>query len=181
MKQALIIIDVQNDYFEGGKMPLHNPLKALENIEYVLTKFREKGLPVIHIQHICEPDDDFFQPNTNGAEIHSRLTPLCNEYHFIKHMPSSFLGTGLEKLLKEEKISDVVVCGMMSHMCVDTTVRACQDFGLNVILLDDACATMDLDYNGEVISAETVHKTYMASLDGVFAKIIKTDELVLVN
>ena len=179
MKLALIIIDVQNDYFEGGKMPLHNPLKALENIEHVLTKFRENGLPVIHIQHIGEPDDEFFQPNTNGVEIHSQLTPQSNEYHLIKHMPSSFLGTGLEKLLKEKEINDIVVCGMMSHMCIDTTVRACQDFGLNVVLLDDACATMDLDYNDEVISAEIVHKTYMASLNDVFAKIIKTNELVV--
>ena len=179
MKLALIIIDVQNDYFEGGKMPLHNPLKALENIECVLTKFREKGLPVIHIQHIGEPDDDFFLPNTDGAEIHSRLTPLNNEYHIIKHMPSSFLNTGLEKLLREKEITDIVVCGMMSHMCVDTTVRACQDFGFNVVLLDDACATMDLNYDGEIISAETVHKTYMASLNDVFAKIIKTNEFVL--
>ena len=179
MKLALIIIDVQNDYFESGKMPLHNPLKALKNIERVLTKFREKGLPVFHIQHINEPDDDFFQPNTDGAEIHSRLTPLSNEYHLIKHMPSSFLGTGLEKLLKEKGITDIVVCGMMSHMCVDTTVRACQDLGLNVVLLDDACATINLNYNGEVIPAETVHKTYMASLNGVFAKTIMTNEFVL--
>jgi nicotinamidase-related amidase len=98
LKQALLIIDVQNDYFDGGKMPLHNPTKALEHVERILLKFRERGLPVIHIQHINEPDDTFFQPDTDGAEIHSRLMPLSNEYHLIKHMPSSFLGTNLEKL-----------------------------------------------------------------------------------
>jgi nicotinamidase-related amidase len=69
---------------------------------------------------------------------------------------------------------------MMSHMCVDTTVRACQDFGFKVILLDDACATPDLNYNGEVIPAEIVHKTYMASLNDVFAKVIKTGEFAFV-
>jgi nicotinamidase-related amidase len=96
-------------------------------------------------------------------------------------MPSSFLGTNLAMVLKEENITDVVVCGMMSHMCVDTTVRACQDFGFNVTLLDDACTTMDLIYNDDVIPAEIVHKTYMASLDEIFATVMKTNEFKILN
>ena len=179
MKRALIIVDVQNDYFEGGALPLHKASEALANIEKVLTLFRENNHPVIHIQHINEPDDTFFLPGTHGAQIHPRLTPLPNEFHVVKHMPSSFLGTKLAEWIQENKITDVVVCGMMSHMCVDTTVRACQDFGLSVVVLDDACATLDLRYGEETIPAETVHKTFMASLQDVFADVIQTSELKL--
>ena len=181
MKQALLIIDVQNDYFEGGKSQLFRSSEALVNIEKILAVFRQKKLPVIHIQHINEPGSSFFLPDTFGAQIHEKLIPLENEYHLIKHMPSGFLGTDLEKLLKENEITDIIICGMMSHMCVDTTTRACQDFGFNVTLLDDACATKDLKYNNEIIPAETVHKTFMASLNGVFANVIKTSELKVFN
>jgi len=174
---ALIIIDVQNDYFEGGKSQLFKPNEALANIEKVLAEFRKQRFTVIHVQHINEPDSTFFLPDTYGAQIHKHLTPLDNEYCLIKHMPSSFLGTNLEHVLKDSKITEVVICGMMSHMCIDTTVRACQNYGINVILLDDACATKDLIYNDEIILAETVHKVFMSSLNGVFASVIKTHEL----
>ena len=177
LKQALLIIDVQNDYFEGGKSQLHNPNGALANIEKVLAKFRAKGFTVIHVQHVGGPNDAFFLPETHGVQIHENLTPLGNEYHITKHMPSSFLGTNLEKVLKDNEITDIVICGMMSHMCIDTAVRACQDFGFRVVLLDDACATKDLTYNDEIIPAETVHKAFMASLNGMFANVIKTCEL----
>ncbi|MCL1941684.1 MAG: cysteine hydrolase [Synergistaceae bacterium] len=177
MKQALPIIDVQNDYFEGGRSQLWRASEALANIEKVLAVFRQKGLPVIHIQHINGPGSSFFLPDTYGVQIHQNLAPLDGEYHLVKHMPSGFLGTNLSALLKDNGITDVVICGMMSHMCIDTTVRACQDFGLNVTLLDDACATKDLKYGGETIPAQTVHKTFMASLNGVFADVMMADEL----
>lgn len=177
MKQALLIIDVQNDYFEGGRMALHQPQKALSNIEKVLAAFRERGLPVIHVQHISSHNGTFFLPDTEGARIHKNLTPLEDEVLIVKHDPNSFLRTNLADILRENEITGVVICGMMSHMCIDTTVRACYDYGLDVILLDDACATLDLTWNGKTIPAETVHNTFMASLDGVFARVIKTGEL----
>ncbi len=95
----------------------------------------------------------------------------------MKHVPSSFLGTGLAGILAEKGAGELVVCGMMTHMCVDTTVRACMDHGLAVTLLADACATKDLVFNGVKIPAETVQSTYMASLDGLFARVIETAAL----
>lgn len=180
MKQALLIIDVQNDYFKGGKFELYQPEEALYKIEKALTLFRNKNLPVIHVQHISKSEDAaFFAPNTNGALIHANLAPLEGEYHVIKHAPNSFFETGLEALLKAKEITDVVICGMMTHMCVDTTTRACRDYGLNVILLEDACATRDLSYRDKVFPAETVHDVFMASLNGAFARVIKTDALTI--
>jgi nicotinamidase-related amidase len=178
LKKALLIVDVQNDYFEGGKSELHNPLAALSNIEKALDTFRKKELPIIHVQHISVGERAaFFLPDTDGALIHKNLTPADNEYLVVKHAPNSFLGTNLSDILKENDINEIVVCGMMSHMCIDTTVRACMDYGIKATLLEDACATKNLMFHNETIPAETVHNVYMASLNGVFADVVKTNEL----
>lgn len=178
MKRALLIIDVQNDYFPGGKSELHNPLKALGNIQKVLETFREKKLPVIHVQHInIREGATFFLPNTEGVQIHSKLTPIESEHIIIKHAPNSFLRTNLADIIKSNDITDLVICGMMSHMCIDTTTRACMDYGITVTLLADACATKDLVFNRKAIPAEIVHETFMASLNGMFANVIQTSEL----
>lgn len=180
MKKALLIIDVQNDYFEGGRAELVNPRDALRNIEKALKRFRAAGRPVIHVQHVSmRPGATFFLPDTAGAAIHNRSTPVDGEFVVVKHAPNSFFETELADILKDNAIEELVVCGMMSHMCVDTTVRACKDYGLAVTLLDDACATKDVPWNGEIIPARTVHDVFMASLSGMFATVIKTDQLGL--
>ncbi len=180
MKKALLIIDVQNDYFEGGKSELYNPLNALEKIEKVLSEFRKESLPVIHVQHINTREGaTFFLPNTEGVLIHKNLTPIDGEHLIIKHAPNSFLGTNLLDVLKANEIDEVVICGMMSHMCIDTTTRACMDYGIQVTLLEDACTTKNLTFNGQTLSAGLVHAVFMASLNGLFAQVIKSDELII--
>ncbi len=178
MNKALLIIDVQNDYFAGGRAELHEPLLALTNIEKTIATFRDKKLPVIHVQHINTREGaTFFLPGTDGAKIHKKLIPLEGEHLVVKHAPSSFLGTSLSNILRENGIVELVIVGMMSHMCVDTTVRACMDHGIKVTLLADACATKSLTFDGTTIPAETVHATFMASLNGTFARVIPTTEL----
>ena len=179
MKQALLIIDVQNDYFEGGKSELCNPTSALQNIEKALKRFRERNFPVIHVQHInIREGASFFLPNTHGVLIHQNIAPLDHDFLVIKHAPNSFFETNLSTILKENDINSLVICGMMSHMCIDTTTRACKDFGIKVTLLEDACATKDLRFNEKTIPAETVHNTFMASLNGMFATVIRTNEFI---
>ncbi len=107
------------------------------------------------------------------------MKPIEGEKIIHKEYPSSFLGTELREYLQENEITDLVVAGMMSHMCVDTTVRACQDYGYNVTLIDDACTTMSLKHDGKKIDAETVHAVYMASLADGFANVIKTEKYLL--
>ena len=178
MQKALLIVDVQNDYFEGGKSELKKPNDALLNIEKALNLFRGKGLPVIHVQHINTfIGATFFVPDTDGAAIHKNLTPLENEALIVKHAPNSFLNTNLAAVLQESKIDELIICGMMSHMCIDTTARACMDYGIKVTLLEDACATKDLAFHSKTIPAEIVHDVFMASLNGIFATVIKTNEL----
>ena len=165
-KETLLLIDIQNIYFAPGPMLLHKPKDAASNAAKLLEKFRSEKKPVIHIQHNFK----LF------SGIHNLVKPIDGEKIIHKDFPSSFLGTELREYIQEQEITDIVVAGMMSHMCVDTTVRACQDYGYNVTLVDDACTTMALKHDGKKIDAETVHAVYMASLADGFANVIKTDE-----
>lgn len=177
MKTALIIIDIQNDYFEKGTMTLVGSEKASENARLVLDKFRTDGLPIIHIQHIATSSGaTFFLPNTVGAEIHKNVKPLEHEKVIVKHYPNSFRETELLDYLKTNNITDLVICGMMTHMCIDATTRAAKDFGFNCILLEDACATKDLKILGQEVKAEEVHKSFTAALNGFYSTVKTTKQ-----
>jgi nicotinamidase-related amidase len=180
MKTALLIIDVQNDYFEGGKCELIDPLPALAKVEHVLKCFREKGGTVIHVQHVNDNGGiGYFFPDTHGVKIHDKVTPADREYLVRKNDPNCFHQTKLRDILREEGITDLVVCGMMTHMCIDTSVRAARYEGLKITLLYDACATRNLTVNGEIIPAGTVHKAFMAALNGRFAEVADTPRFIM--
>ena len=118
MKEALLIIDVQNDYFENGKMELKNPLKALENIKKLLAKFRNEKKEIIFIKHIAIREEaGFFLKDTYGSEIHEAIMPLASEKIVVKNYPNSFFNTELDEYLKEKNIENLVITGMMTHMC----------------------------------------------------------------
>jgi nicotinamidase-related amidase len=179
MKTALMIIDVQNDYFPGGKMELENSLDAAMKIKDLLKHFRDKGIPVIHIQHISiKPGAAFFLPETHGAEFHDNVKPLDGEKIIIKNYPNSFRNTGLHEYLKEKEISRLVIAGMMTHMCVDTTVRAAFDLGFECITAGDCCATRTLKYGNNIISAADVQNSFLAALNGTFSRVLPKDEII---
>ena len=181
MKTGLILIDIQNDYFEGGKHELFKPLEAAEKAKKILDTFRDKKIPIFHVQHIMEfKNAPFFEIGTKGAEIFDLVKPIESPYEtlVVKHKPNSFLNTILKEELDKADVKNVVICGMMTHMCVDTTVRACADFGISVTLISDACTTRDLEFNGNVIPAHTVNDTYMASLSGGFANVVSTENFL---
>jgi nicotinamidase-related amidase len=135
--KALIIIDIQNDYFKNGKMELVGSEQATENAKLILEKFRDERLPVIHIQHIARrPGATYFLPGTEGAEIHQDMKPKANEKVIVKHHPNSFRGTELFGYLKVNNITDLIICGMITHMCIDSTTRAAKTSGLTVQLLE---------------------------------------------
>lgn len=172
MKEALLIIDVQNDYFPGGACELCGALEAEKKIISLIEESRRLNRPVIYIQHINPPDDTFFIEGTYGCEISDRIKPESGDKVIVKYYPNSFLETELDSYLKEIGAEKLIVCGMMTHMCVDTTVRAAMDYGYRIALVADGCADMDLEISGETIPADTVHKTFIASLKGIFADII---------
>ena len=176
--RALLIIEVQNYDFPGGRCELVGSLQALERVQAVLNRFREKKYPVIFVRHVnTRPGASFFIPDTPGAGIHPAIAPVDGEPVVVKHAPNSFFRTNLQELLQARGVSELVVCGMMTHMCIDTTVRAAKDYGIPVTLLYDACAARDLEIMGNSIPAHTVHDAYMAGLNGMFADVRLTEQL----
>ncbi len=179
MKRALILIDIQQDYFPNGKMEVAGALEAAKKAGALLAYFREKDLPVFHIQHIStRPGATFFLPNTGGIDIHPAVAPLPVETVIKKHFPNSFRDTALGELLTSRGIRELVICGMMSHMCVDATVRTAFDKGYLCRVAHDACATRDLTFNGGVFPAREVHGAFMAALAPVYATVAGTEEII---
>ena len=175
MKKALVLIDIQNDYFENGRMPLVGSVEASLNARQIIDKFRADGSSIIHIQHIAErPASTFFVPQTKGSDIHDNVKPIADEKVIIKHYPNGFRETELLDYLKSNDITDLVICGMMTHMCVDATVRAAKDYGFNCKVISDACATRDLEINGETVKAAEVHKSFLAAFNGFYASVKTT-------
>jgi len=179
MKQALLLIDIQNDYFDGGAMTLVNAYQASENAKLLLETFRSKKLPVIHIQHIAtKAGATFFLPETFGVEIHKNVRPVADEKVIVKHFPNSFRETELLDVLRENEITDLIVAGMMTHMCIDATTRAAKDLGYNCTLIGDACATRNLEINGETVKAADVHNAFLAALNVTYATVSTTKEQI---
>jgi nicotinamidase-related amidase len=176
-KQALILIDIQNDYFPQGKWPLDGVEAAADKAARVLQAFRAAGDAVIHVRHEFTTEDaPFFTPASEGAHLHPKVLNEGKEPVVLKHFVNAFRETNLRAVLEQRSITDVVVVGSMSHMCIDAVVRAAADLGYKVTLLHDACATRDLEFNGNVIPAAHVHDAYMASLAFGYATVVSTDD-----
>ncbi|MFM6971979.1 MAG: cysteine hydrolase family protein [Rhodoluna sp.] len=179
MTKALLVIDIQNDYFPGGKMELVGSVEAAKNAALIQQHFRSQGLPIIHVQHIAiKPNATFFLPNTEGVKIYDSVKPVGEEQTITKHFPNAFRETELKATLERLQITDLTVVGMMTHMCIDTSVRAASDLGFKVSLVGDACATKNLTFDGLEVTAENVQAAYLAAIDGSFATVVKTENLL---
>ncbi len=179
MSNALLIIDIQNDYFPGGRMELVGSPAASLQAKALLEAFRARGLPVIHVQHLSNrPGATFFLPDTDGVRIHDSVTPAPGETVITKHFPNAFRETALADTLRERGIKSLVIAGMMSHMCIDTSTRAAADAGYACTLAHDACATRDLAFGGATVPAAQVQAAFMAAMNGAFAKVVPASEAV---
>lgn len=171
MKQALLVIDVQNDYFPGGKMELDRPQAALARINQLETHFQQHDWPIIYIQHIKhERSAAFFEAGTVGVELHAGLQRQSNAIVIEKHFPNSFYRTNLAALLYELGAEQIVICGMMTQMCVDSTTRAGSELQFHPIVISDATAAKKLDFDGQTVEASAVQTAFLASLSN-FAQI----------
>jgi nicotinamidase-related amidase len=178
MTRALLLIDIQNDYFPGGAMELDGSVQAGAKAGQLLQAFRSRPMPVVHIQHVStRPGASFFLAGTLGVEIHDSVRPVDGETVFQKRFPNSFRDTPLLEHLRKQQISSLVIAGMMTQMCVDSTTRAAADQGFQCVLAHDACATRSLSFGGASVAAASVQTAFLAALDGLFAKVLSADEL----
>lgn len=173
-KRAILVVDLQNEYWPGGNLPLHGIDAAAANAAIVMAHGRAKGDLVVNIRHEA-PGAPFFVPGSEGAKIHASVLPLGDEPVVTKKHPNSFRDTGLKALLDQHGVADVVVVGAMSHMCVDATTRAAHDLGYKTITVHDACATLDLAFDGVTTPAPQVHAALMAALAFSYGEVISTD------
>ena len=164
-KSALLIIDIQDFYVPGGKVPLVEPEAAAKNAAKVLAAFRSAGNPVIHVRHDFEP----------GGSIHASVAPIDGERVFTKTEVSCFNGTQVLAHLKELGVEKLVIVGMQTHMCLEAATRAASDLGFEVTVIADACATRDLEYGETTVKAADVHASTLATLDRTYAKVVDTD------
>ncbi|OCW58444.1 cysteine hydrolase family protein [Hoeflea olei] len=176
-KTALILIDIQNDYFEGGLWTLPEMDRAAANAARLLSAARQAGKLVIHIRHeMASEAAPFFRPGSAGAQIHASVAPGNDERVITKARPNSFHNTPLLDVLRETGVEAVTLCGAMSQMCVDATARAAADFGFAVTVVGDACAARAASFGGVEVDASAVHAAFMAPLAMSYGKVVTTAE-----
>lgn len=175
--RAVIVVDLQNEYLPGGNLPLAGIAETVATAAGVIDAARASGEPVIYMRHEGASDSPIFTPGTENVEIIPAVQPRDQETVIVKHFPNSFRETGLQALLEEQGITEVVIIGAMSHICIDATARAAADLGYGVTVVADACATRDLEFEGRTIAAADVHAAFMAALAFAYANVVAAKDL----
>jgi len=178
MKRALLVIDVQNEYFTG-KMPVTYPPGSLNNIVKAINGANRNEIPVIVIQHTAPQKDTAragtFVKGSQGWELHETILKQRHDFLIEKNLPGSFTDTGLERILLDNGIDIVVISGYMTQMCCDTTSRQAIHLGFTVEFLADATGTLDISNYAGKVNAEELHRAILVTQAMRFAKVISTD------
>lgn len=175
-RRALLVIDVQKEYF-AGKLPVTYPPGSLENIVKVMEHARQNRIPVIVIQHTStEKDAPVFRKGTKEWDIHPKIASQAYDRLIEKNFPGSFTGTNLASWLKERDIDTIVITGYMTQMCCDTTARQAFHMGLAVEFLSDATGTLPISNKGGSVTAEELHRATLVTQAMKFSKVMTTDE-----
>ncbi len=178
-KSGLLLIDIQNDYFPGGKMELEGMEQAALNARKLLDFFRMRSFPVFFIRHVSSNRGaSFFLPGTEGCEIHASVSPAGGEDVVVKHHPNAFRETDLAERIRKSGADHLVAAGMMTHMCVDATVRAATDMGFSCWTAEDACATGKLSHGGLEVAGRDVHAAFLAALHGSYGWVMPVEQII---
>ena len=171
MTKALLVIDLQNDYFPGGKFPLWNTAAVLSNIEQAIKAARTKGIAVIHIQHIANPKmgiAPFFNSGTDGVNIHPRVLAAAPDAPVVvKEYADSFFGTKLEETLSGLGVDELLICGMMTQNCVTHTAISKSAEKYKVTVLTDCCTTVDEMLHNIALHALSTRVSLVPSKDAI--------------
>lgn len=169
MRKALIVIDVQNDYFPSGKFPLWNADKTLTHIELAIANAIKNKVEIIHVQHIANPSNGispFFNEGTDGVKIHPRILAAAPDAPIvIKRHADSFYDTNLEDILQEKGVQELIICGMMTQNCVTHTAISKAAEKYQVSILADCCTTVDEMIHGIALHAISTRVALKQSLE----------------
>jgi nicotinamidase-related amidase len=176
---ALILIDIQKGFSDLAYWGNRNNDTAESNAGKILGAWRRKGWPVFHVKHNSTNPKSKLYPGQSGNEIQDVVQPLPTEPVISKNVNSAFIGTDLKERLDKQNIKSLVIVGLTTDHCVSTTVRMAGNFGYETFLISDATATFDkTDKSGKKIPADLVHEVNLASLDGEFAIVTTTNEIL---
>lgn len=171
-KQALIVIDIQNDYFEEGKYPLYQPkITTAKNLE-AMAIANEKGIPIIHVQHLVSPELGeglFFYDNSEGAEIHKDIMAAAPTSHIVaKRYADCFEQTDLEELLQDMEVEEILLTGMMTHNCVTHTALSPAAAKYNPKVIEECCCSVDPIVHALAVDSMQVRGIQMLKIENAF-------------
>lgn len=175
MKRALLVIDVQNDYF-SDKLRVTHPQGSMENILAAMDGAGKAGIPIITIQHSNPPEAGAFAKGSAGWQLHPEIARRKQDLLIEKTLPGSFTGTPLESWLRERGIDTLVITGYMTQMCCDTTSRQAVHLGFNVEFLSDATGTLAITNAAGSVTAEELHRAILVTQAMRFAKVQTTSQ-----
>lgn len=177
-KTALLVIDFQNEYF-NGKMPIPDGERALVNAKRLIDSADAQGMKVYHVQHITPAGSPVFAEDSETSQIHPDIQPASHHAVLRKSSVSVFPTTDLDRQLKEAAIDALIITGLMTHACVTGAARDAVPLGYNVIVADDASATRDLDMSsGRTVPHDVLHHAALAAIDDTFGDILTTEEIL---
>lgn len=177
-RTALVVVDVQLDYFPGGRFVLFRPRAVLRQTLRLRDWARRQGLPIFWIRHTGTAESLFLRPGSPGQALHPDLAPLPGETVVDKAYPNSFLGTGLEDQLRARGVDTVVWAGMMSWMCVDSSVRHAHDRGFQNILARDAVASGWMKGPYGLVTPWSAQRAFVTALGFHHARVVTTEQVV---
>ncbi|MCL4799409.1 MAG: cysteine hydrolase [Burkholderiales bacterium] len=178
-RTALVLIDFQQEYFTGN-VPLPDGEAAAANAARLVAWAERTGMQVVHVHHVApSPKAALFTPGSDRIEPHPRLAPRAGDRRITKTLPSSFVGTELDAFLKGKGIDTLVIAGLMTHMCVDSTARDAVSLGYKAIVAGDACATRDLPDRGTGarVAHADIHRGSLTALADRFADVLATADI----
>jgi nicotinamidase-related amidase len=179
-RTALVVVDVQRafDAWEAAGQHRNNP-DAVARIADLLAAFRTAGAPIFHIRHEGTRPGSSFLPGGAGYPVKDEARERDGEPVIVKRVNSAFIGTDLERRLRDAAIARLVICGATTNHCVETTTRMAGNLGFDAWLVRDATWTFDrAGPDGDMHSAEAIHAMTLANLNGEFATIVTAAEAI---
>ena len=177
-KRALLVIDVQNEYF-SGKLPVCYPQNTLSNILQMIKVAKEQNIPIVMVQHtLLGQNAKAFIKGSEGWELHESVKDLDSDHYIEKNYPSAFVGTDLQKWLEDNEIDTLVISGYMTQFCCDSTAKYAFHLGYNVEFMSDATATLGFENNAGKVSAEELHRAILVHQAARFSYVMSTREWI---